>query len=144
MEIGVYRFFVFSIGQESALKNGVCGELLSAGKKPGIDFRVNSAQFRLQPWRVTLRGVHQKSGIDAEESRQKLARRVRQVRSGAILDLREIRLAQAAADLALHRGSKFLLGHRTAQSAERTFHRAEGAEFVAEFHGRTPYCNLQI
>ena len=24
------------------------------------------------------------------------------------------------------------------------FHGAEGAEFVAEFHGRTPYCNLQI
>src|SRR6266436_7268569 len=127
---------MLSDGQESALENGVCCELFSAGKKPGIHFRVNCAQFRLQARCVTLRIVHQKTWIDAEESRQQLACRVRQVRSGAILDLREIRLAQAASDLALHRGSKLLLGHRTAQSAEGTFHSAEGAEFVAEFHGK--------
>src|SRR5260370_10775544 len=54
---------------------------------------------------------------------------------GAILDLREIRLAQTAADLALHGGGQFLLSHRTAQAAQRTFDGAEGAEFVAKFHG---------
>ena len=127
---------MLSDGQESALENGVCCELFSAGKKPGIHFRVNGAQFRLQARCVTLRVVHQKTWIDAEESRQQLACRVCQMGPGAIFDLREIRLAQAAADLALHRGSKFLLGHRATQSAEGTFHRAEGAEFVAEFHGK--------
>src|SRR5260370_24579871 len=60
-----------------------------------------------------------------------------QMGPGATLDLREIRLAQAAPDLAFHGRGQFLLGHRTAQAAERTFHGAEGAEFVAKFHGRT-------
>src|SRR6202158_6324755 len=63
---------------------------------------------------------------------------------GAILDLREIRLAQTAADLALHRRGQFLLSHRPAQTAERSFDCAEGAEFVAEFHGGLTHCNLQI
>src|SRR5467141_635878 len=63
---------------------------------------------------------------------------------GAILDLREIRLAQTTANLAFHRAGQFLLRHRTAQAAQRTFDGAEGAEFVAKFHGRLTYCNLQI
>src|SRR5205814_9767256 len=67
-----------------------------------------------------------------------------QVRPRAILDLRELRLAKAAANFALHRGGQLLLRHRTAQAAERTLYSATGAEFVAKFHGRTPYCNLQI
>src|SRR6266480_1840750 len=57
---------------------------------------------------------------------------------GAILDLREIRLAQTAADLALHGGGQFLLSHRTAQATQRAFDGTEGAEFVAKFHGSLP------
>src|SRR5258708_2605879 len=85
------------------------------------DLRLDRAQFRLKSWRIAFRVVYQKTWIDPEESRQQFARCVRQMGPGAILDLREIRLAQTAADLALHRGGQFLLGHRTAQAAERTF-----------------------
>src|SRR6266403_3695520 len=66
---------------------------------------------------------------------------------GAILDLREIGLAQTSADLAPHGGGQFLLSHRTAQAAERTFDGAEGAEFVAKFHGSLPViaiCKMYI
>src|ERR1700686_3951394 len=138
------RVFMLRDGQKCALKNRISRELFGAGIKPGIDFRFDRAQFRLKTWRIAFRVVHQKSWIDAEESRQQFARCVRQMRPGAILDLREIRLAQTAADLTLHRGGQFLLCHRTAQAAERTFDCAEGAEFVAEFHGGLTYCNLQI
>src|SRR6267154_179462 len=77
-------------------------------------------------------------------TRKQLAGWVRQMGPGATLDLREIRLAQSAPDLILHSGGQFLLRHRTTQAAERTFHRAEGTEFVAKFHGEPIYCNLQI
>src|SRR5258708_33559515 len=135
---------MFRNGQKPALKRRISCELFGAGKKPGIHFRVDSAQFRLQPRRVASRVVHQKTRIDAEESRQQFAGRVRQVWPGAILDLRGISLAQTAANLGLHRSGQFLLGHRTAQSAKRTFYSAEGAKFVTKFHGRLTYCNLQI
>src|SRR6267378_1225251 len=138
------RVFVLRDDQKCTLKRRIRRELFGAGKKPGIDFRVNRTQFRLQARRVAFRVIHEKAGIDAEESCQEFARGVRQVRPGAILDLREIRLAQTAADFALHRGGQLLLGHRTAQSAERTFDGAEGAEFLAKFHGGLAYCNLQI
>ena len=44
-------------------------------------------------------------------------------------------LAETTADFALHGGCQFLLPERAAESAKRSFHRAEGAKFVAEFHG---------
>src|ERR1700682_4063142 len=138
------RVFVFRDGEKCTLKHRISGELFGAGIKPGIDFRFDRAQFRLKTWRIAFRVVHQKSWIDAEESRQQFARCVCQMWPGATLDLREIALAQTAADLALHRRGQFLLSHRTAQAAERTFDCAEGAEFVAEFHGGLTYCNMQI
>src|SRR5258708_5066220 len=115
------RVFMLRDGQKCALKHGISRELFGAGKKPGIDFRVDRAQFRLKTWRIAFRVVHQKTWINAEESRQQFARCVCQMGPGAILDLREIRLAQTTPDLALHRGGQFLLSHRTAQAAERTF-----------------------
>src|SRR5260370_10316359 len=136
---GPARVFMFRDGQQSALKRRIGRELFGAGKKPGIDFRVDRTQFRLQPRRIAFRVVHQKTWIDAEESRQQLAGCVCEMGPGATLDLREIRLAQTAADLALHRGGQFLLRHRTAHAAERTFDGPKGAEFVAKFHG-----NIQI
>src|SRR5260370_2500105 len=129
---------------ECVLQRRIRCELFGAGKKPGINFRVDGAQFRLQPRRVAFGVVHQKTWIDAEESRQQFAGRVRQVWPRAILDLREIRLAQTAANFVLHRSGQFLLGHRTAQPSKGTLDCAEGAKFVTKFHGRLTYSNLQI
>ena len=109
---------MFRDGEKRLLQSWISRELLGSGEKPGIDFRVNGPQLRLEPRGVAFRIVHQKSWIHAEESRQQFARCVRQMGPGAILDLREVRLAQAAADFALHRAGQFLLRHRTAQATE--------------------------
>src|SRR6266481_176184 len=138
------RVFMLRDGQKRALKHRISRELFGAGIKPGIDLRLDRAQFRLKSWRIAFRVVYQKTWIDPEESRQQFARCVCQMGPGAVLDLREIRLAQTAADLCLHRGGQFLLSHGTAQAAERTFDGAEGTEFVAKFHAGLTYCNLQI
>src|SRR5260370_24476947 len=129
---------------ECVLQSRISRELFGAGKKPGIDLRVDGAQFRLQPRRVAFGVVHQETWIDAEESRQQFAGRVRQVWSRAILDLREIRLAQTAAHLVLHRSGQVRLGPRAAKSAKGTLDGTEGAKFVTKFHGRLTYCKLQI
>src|SRR5258708_4373454 len=123
-------------GQKRTLKHRIRRELFGAGKKPGIDLRVDGTQFRLEPRRIAFRVVHEKSWIDAEESGQQLARGVWQLGPAAILELREVGLAQSAANLALHRGGEFLLRQRTGKVAERIFEGAEGAEFVDKFHGR--------
>src|SRR5437879_5815788 len=64
------RVLVLRDGQERTLKNRIGRELFGAGKKPGIDLRVDSAQLRLQTRRVAFRVVHQKAWVDAKESRQ--------------------------------------------------------------------------
>src|SRR5207248_6553809 len=125
-------------GHERALQLRIGGELPCAGKQPRIHFRVHGPQLRLQTWRVPLGVVHEKPWIDAEEACQQAARLVRQVGPRATLDLREIGLAQAAPNFALHRRSQFLLRERAAQSAEGTLDRAEGTKLVAEFHGQLP------
>ncbi len=59
--------------QKRPLKRRISRELFGARKKPGIDFRVDGAQFGLQARRVAFRVVHKKARIDAEEPRQQLA-----------------------------------------------------------------------
>src|SRR5262250_1267544 len=113
-------------------------EILGAGKEPGINLGVNGAQIRLQTRRVPFRVIHEKSGIDTEEASQQVARRVRQMRTKSAFNLRQVRLAQAAADFALHSLGDFQLSHRTTQATKRAFDGAEGAKFVAESHEAHP------
>ena len=122
---------MFRDDQERTLERRIGCELFGTGKEPGVDLRVNGAQFGLQARRVAFGIVHQKSWIDAEEPCEQLARGVRQMRPGAILNLREVRLTEAAANFAFHRTGQLLLRHRAAQSTKRAFYSAEGAEFVA-------------
>jgi hypothetical protein len=131
------RVFVFRDHQKTATKLWIGGKLFGAGVQPGIDLGVDGAQRGLQLRRVTFRIVHQKAGIDAEETRQQSARAVREVWPRAALDLREVGLAEAAAHLLLHGLGQFLLRHRTAQTTQGTFYGAERTEFVAESHGGT-------
>src|SRR6266853_5813076 len=63
------RIFMFRDGLERALQGRIGRELFGAGKKPGVNFRVNGAQVRLQPRSVTFGIVYQKTWIDAKESR---------------------------------------------------------------------------
>src|ERR1700730_1218634 len=129
--------FHFCDGQKAAAKLWVGGELLGGGIEPGVDLGVHDAQGRLQLGRVAFRIVHQKTGIDAEETSEKRARAVRQVRARAAFDLREVGLAQAAAYFLFHGGGELLLGRGAAEATQGTFYGAEGTEFVAESHRRT-------
>ena len=74
-------------------------KLFDAGVEPAVHFCVGGSQVGLQPERISFRIVHQKARINAEETRQQLARCLRQMGPGAALDLREISLAQSAAQL---------------------------------------------
>src|SRR5713226_1958939 len=113
-------------------------ELLDSGVKPGIHLGVRHAQLGLQRRGVPVRVVHEKTGIDAEEAREQFARGVRDVRPGAALDLREVRLAEAAAHFAFHGLRQLELRHGTSQAAQGAFDGAEGTEFVAKSHGKPP------
>ncbi len=85
--------FVFRNDQETTPEIRIGGKLFRTGKQPGIDLGVHGAKSGLQLRRVALRIVHQKSRIDAEETRQKRARAVREVRPCTALNLRKVCLA---------------------------------------------------
>src|SRR5580704_4227364 len=134
---GPAGIFVVRDRQKAAAKLRIGGKLFGGSIKPGVNLGVDDAQRRLQLRRVAFRIVHQKTGIDAEEARQQSARAVREVRPRTALDLREVRLTEAAAHFLLHSFGQFLLGHRTSESTQGTFYGAERTEFVAESHRRT-------
>src|SRR5580704_4997619 len=86
------RIFILRDDQEATAELRIGGKLFRAGVEPRVDLGVDRAERGLQLRRVALRIVHQKTGINAEETRQQRARAVRQVRARATLDLREVRL----------------------------------------------------
>ena len=112
------RIIHLSDSQQCLTERGIGGKLLDAAKQPRIDLRVLGPQIRLQPRRIALRIVHQKARINFEKPRQQLACRVRQVRARATLNLRKVRLAKSAAQLALHGRSQFKLSHGPAESTQ--------------------------
>ena len=131
------RIFMLCDGQEATAKLRVGGKLFGAGEEPGIDLGIDGAERRLQLWRVALRVVHQKTGVDTEETRKKSARTVREVRPRAALYLGKVSLAKAAAYFTFHGFGEFLLGHGAAKATQGTFHGAKRTEFIAESHRRT-------
>jgi hypothetical protein len=131
------RIFVLRDRQEAAAKLRISGKLFGGSEKPGVNLGVNDTQRGLQLRRIAFRVVHQKTRIDAKETGQQRARAVREVRARATLDLREVRLAKAAAYFLLHGFGQLLLRHRTAEATQGTFDGAERTEFVAESHRRT-------
>ena len=81
------RILMLRDGLECVLQRRISRELFSPGKEPGVNFRVDGAQFRLQPRRVALGIVHQVPGMDLEETRQQHARRVSEMRPRSALYL---------------------------------------------------------
>ena len=71
---------------------------------------------------------------------------------GAVLDLREIGLAEAAAEFLFESQREVALRHLAAEFAERTFDQAQVAEFFSELHcnsgaafdAQHPYYDLQL
>src|SRR5271154_5270411 len=86
------RIFVFRDHQKTAAKLRIGGELFRTGVEPGIDLGVDRAESGLQLRRVAFRIVHQKTRIDAEETREQRTSPVREVRARAALNLREVGL----------------------------------------------------
>src|ERR1019366_6960366 len=79
-----------------------------------------------------------------EEPRQQHARRIGQVRARSTLDLRQIGLAQSAAQLFFERHGEVLLRHFSFHAAQRAFDQAQVAEFFAEFHITISNYNIAI
>ena len=119
---------------------GVAGEFLGAVYQPQVKPILHRAQVAGQLGVVALGIVDQVSGMDFEEAGEEHPRGVSKMGAGAAFYLREIGLAEAAADFPFEGAGEILLGHLAAESAQRAFDEAEVAEFFAEFH----YYDLQF
>src|SRR5262249_23166190 len=81
-------------------------------------------------------------GMNLEELRQHGTRALGDVRTRAVLNLRNIRLADALAQLLANRVDQFELGHGAVQAAKRAFDLAQVANFLGERH--ISYRNIYI
>src|SRR6185312_497647 len=82
--------------------------------------------------------------MNFEKMRQQHARGIGQMGTGAALDLRKVGLADAFAHLLLHRAHHLLLGQRPAVTAQRAFHLAQVADFLAQSHIANRNSNIAI
>src|SRR5271165_747172 len=109
-------------------------ELLGPGAEPQIEPVLGGAQLAGQLRVKSFGVVHQITGMHLEEPRQHHARRVGEVRTRAALELRQVRLAQAASQFLLERVGQLLLCHLAVHVAQGAFDQPEVAKFFAEFH----------
>jgi hypothetical protein len=72
--------------------------------------------------------------MNFEKARQRLTRRIRQVRASAALNLRQVTLADLAARFRLYSLYQFLLIQRPAHTAKATFYLAEIPDLVSKLH----------
>jgi len=83
---------------------------------------------------ITLGIVHQESRVYLEKLRQQGAGRLRHVAARTVLDLRDIRLADALALILADRLDQLQLRHGAAYFAERAFHFPQVANFLGQGH----------
>src|SRR5205814_3410229 len=95
-------------------------------------------QFRGQFCVISGRILHQIPGMHFEEPREQQTAGVRQMRTAAVLDLREIRLTDGLAQFSLDGAHHILLRHFTPEPAELPFDEPQIAYFLAQRH-----CNMQ-
>jgi hypothetical protein len=72
--------------------------------------------------------------MNLEKRREQLSRRLRQMRAGAVLDERQIGLADGLSELGAHGARDLALRHFPAEPSEVPFETAQHAEFLAEGH----------
>ena len=103
-------------GEKRPAQRGVFSKPLRSADQPQVQLVLRVARVRHQLGMEALRVIHEISGMNLEELRQKQPRRVGEMGTGAALDLGEIRLADAcaaslaAACLCLNRPDQLLLG----------------------------------
>src|SRR5207244_734284 len=120
----------------------ISSKALGTLEQPHIELAFHRAQVGSQFGVIALGIVHQKSGMNFEKLCQQRARSLRHMSSRSALNLRNIRLADALAQLRADALHQFNLGHWAVQSPERSFHLAQVANFFGESH--IPYRNIYI
>ena len=82
--------------------------------------------------------------MNLEEPGQQRPRRLRHVRPSAVFDLRQVRLADALAQLLVNGFYHLLLRHGTSEAAQRAFHLAQVTYFLSQFHIPDRYMYIAI
>src|SRR5262249_18065243 len=136
----VARVLVARNGHECAAQLTIVGELFRAVNEPEIELVVNDVSLpRRQRRRRVVEIVDEMSGMDAEKPRQQSARRNGEMAVFAALDLREIGLADAAAELLADGAADFDLGHLAVETAGVPFECSQPGELFAECHNNQQY-----
>src|SRR5580658_6444955 len=82
--------------------------------------------------------------MNLEEPGQQRTRRLRHVRARSVLDLRQVRLADALVQFLTNRLHHLLLSHGTVQTAQRAFHFAQVTDFLSQLHISDRYMYIAI
>src|SRR5205085_7399253 len=135
----VARVFVARDGHQRAAQLAVVAELLRAVDQPEIELVVDVVPLPGRQRRYVLQIVDQVPGMDAEEARQQRPRVAGEVAALAALNLRQVGLADAAAELLSESLADFDLGHLAVEAAGVAFEGAEPGELFAECHNNLQY-----
>ena len=111
-------------------------------QQPDIELAFRGTQIGCQLRVVALGIIHEETRMHLKKFRQQHTRRLRHVRAFAALDLREIRLADRVACLALDSLQQFLLRHWAVVATQGAFHLAEVTNFLSDCH--IANCNYNI
>src|SRR6266536_5630589 len=139
---GFARVLLASSFDKDFTQFAISSKALGTLQQPHIELAFHRAQVGSQFRVIALGVIPQKSGMNFEKLGQQGTRRLSHVSPRSALNLRDIRLADALAQLrpdALH---QFNLGHWAVQSPERSFNLAQVANFLGESH--IPYRNIYI
>jgi len=129
------RLGVLGNGQQCSPQSRIFAPLLGAFDKPLVEAVVGRrAQMFPDVHRQTVDVVDQVAGMDPEESGQEHSCRCGQVRPASVLDLREIGLADFAAQLAIDSAGDFSLGQFATQAAGRPFHDSQLSKLFTKRH----------
>src|SRR5439155_16669528 len=113
---------------------GIVSEALGAADEPEIEIALQRPHVRGELGVKAFGIVDEVTGVHFEKTGERHARRVGEMRTKSSLDLREIRLTDPLAELALDCRGDRLLRHLAIESAKGPFNGPEIPEFLANFH----------
>src|SRR5215471_21065453 len=133
-------------GEQRAADLGVAAETFGAVDEPEVELVLEAADLRGQLGVEALRIVDEVAGMHLEEAREQKPRLVRQVRTPAALDLRQIGLADRVLQLGADRARNLGLAHVAVQAAQGALDRTEVAKLLSQRHSNqlSIYSNLKL
>ena len=113
------RVLVARALDEHVTDDAIAHKAFRALQQPHVELAFGRAQVAGEFSVVALGIIHGKLRVHLEVLRQQRARRLRHVTARAALNLREVRLADALAQIVLHGAHNLLLRQGAAQFAQR-------------------------